>query len=101
MWKKEKNLLTQFWVIICINSKFNFYGKRTETLLAQFWEIIYKTSEFNIMRKKHFIGLVFGNNLHNLWIDNLPMSKSIKLRLLTIIIRCVFSECGNFYPQLF
>ena len=29
------------------------------------------------------------------------MNKPIKLRLLTIIIRCIFSEDGTFYPQLF
>ena len=28
------------------------------------------------------------------------MNKPIRLQLLTIIIRCVFSEVGNFYPQL-
>ena len=33
--------------------------------------------------------------------DDLPMNKPIKLRLLTMIIRCVFSEGGKFYPQLF
>ena len=33
--------------------------------------------------------------------DNLPLNKPIKLRLLTIIIRPVFSENGKFYPQLF
>ena len=33
--------------------------------------------------------------------DDLPLNKPIKLRLLTIIIRCVFSEGGKFYPQLF
>ena len=29
------------------------------------------------------------------------MNKPTRLRLLTIIIRCVFSEGGKFYPQLF
>ena len=29
------------------------------------------------------------------------MNKPISLRLLTVIIRCVFSEGGKFYPQLF
>ena len=29
------------------------------------------------------------------------MNKHKKLHLLTIIIRCVFSEDGKFYPQLF
>ena len=33
--------------------------------------------------------------------DDLPLSKPIKLRLLTIIIRYVISEDGKFYPQLF
>ena len=33
--------------------------------------------------------------------DNLPMNKPMKLRLLTIIIRYVFTEGSNFYPQLF
>ena len=33
--------------------------------------------------------------------DDLPLNKLIKLRLLTIIIRSVFSEDGKFYPQLF
>ena len=30
--------------------------------------------------------------------DDLSLNKPIKLRLLTIIIRCVFSEDGKFYP---
>ena len=33
--------------------------------------------------------------------DDLPMNKPVKLRLLTIIIRSVFSEDGKFYPELF
>ena len=33
--------------------------------------------------------------------DDLPMNKPIKLRLLTINIRLVFSEDGKLYPQLF
>ena len=32
--------------------------------------------------------------------DDLPMNKPIKLRLLTIINSCVFSEDSKFYPQL-
>ena len=34
-------------------------------------------------------------------INDLPQNKPIKLSLLTIIIRSVFSEDGKFYPQLF
>ena len=32
---------------------------------------------------------------------DLPLNKPIKLRLLTIIIRSIFSEGSKFYPQLF
>ena len=44
---------------------------------------------------KEFLKIKFKFN------DDLPLNKPIKLRLLTIIIRCVFSEDGKFYPQLF
>ena len=33
--------------------------------------------------------------------DDLPPNKPVKLHLLTIIIRSVFSADGKFYPQLF
>ena len=33
--------------------------------------------------------------------DDLPLNKPIKFHLMTIIIRCVLSEDGKFYPQLF
>ena len=33
--------------------------------------------------------------------DDLPLNKPIKLRLLTIIIRAIFSKDNKFYPQLF
>ena len=33
--------------------------------------------------------------------DALSLDKAIKLRLLIIVIRSVFSEDGKFYPQLF
>ena len=33
--------------------------------------------------------------------DDLPMNKPVKLHLLTITIRCVFSEHDKFYPKLF
>ena len=33
--------------------------------------------------------------------NNLPLNKPLKFHLVTIIIRCVFSESGKFYPQLF
>ena len=33
--------------------------------------------------------------------DNLPLSKPLKLHLLTITVRCIFEEDGKFYPQLY
>ena len=33
--------------------------------------------------------------------DDLPLNKPIKFHLMTIIIRCVLSEDGKFYPELF
>ena len=33
--------------------------------------------------------------------DDLPLNRPVKLHLLTIVIRCVFSEHDKFYPQLF
>ena len=33
--------------------------------------------------------------------DDLPLNKLLKFHLMTIIIRCVFSEDGKLYPQLF
>ena len=33
--------------------------------------------------------------------DDLPLNKLLKFHLMTIIIRCVFSEDDKLYPQLF
>ena len=33
--------------------------------------------------------------------DDILLKKPLKLHLMTIIIRCVFSEDGKLYPQLF
>ena len=33
--------------------------------------------------------------------DKLPLNKSLKLHMLTIIFRCVFEEDGKFYLQLY
>ena len=53
--------------------------------------IVAKKVEYRIDLKK----IRFESN------DDLPLNKPIKLPLLTIIIRYVFSEDGKFYPQLF
>ena len=44
---------------------------------------------------KDFMKIKFKSN------DDFPLNKLTKLRLLTIIIKCVISEDGKFYPQLF
>ena len=33
--------------------------------------------------------------------DHLPLNKLLKFHLMTIIMRCVFSEDGKLFPQLF
>ena len=33
--------------------------------------------------------------------DNLPLNKTLKIRTMTITIRCVFSEENKLYPQVF
>ena len=45
--------------------------------------------------RKDYMKIRFKSN------DDLPLKKPIKLHLLTIIISCVISEDGKFYPQLF
>ena len=44
---------------------------------------------------KDFIKIEFNTD------DNLPLNKQLKLHMLTIIVRCVFEESGNLYPQLY
>ena len=66
----------------------------------EIWEGIKKEIETinggeKIQYGKDFKKIRFESN------DDLPLNKPIKLRLLTIIIRSVFSEDGKFYPQLF
>ena len=45
--------------------------------------------------------LNMGKIFKKLDLSLMPLNKPIKLRLLTIIIRSVFSEGSKFYPQLF
>ena len=33
--------------------------------------------------------------------DDLPLNKLLKLRMLTIAVRSVLEEDGNFYPQIY
>ena len=59
------------------------------------WEIETINGGKKIEYEKDYMKIRFKSN------DELRLNKTIKLRLLTIIIRCVISEDGKFYPQLF
>ena len=50
-----------------------------------------KKSEYG----KDFMKIKFNTD------DNLPLSKPLKLHLLTINLRCIFEEDIKFYPQLY
>ena len=75
-------------------------NKEVSKKYEEVWEGVKKEIEAinggeKIEHWKDFKTIRFESN------DDLPMNKPIKLRLLTIIIRYVFSEDGKFYPQLF
>ena len=64
------------------------------------WEDVKKEIETindgqKIEYEKEYMKIRFKSN------DDLLLNKPIKLRLLTMIIRCVVSEDDKFYPQLF
>ena len=74
--------------------------KKLKNVLKEVWDGIKKEIETinggkKVEYSKDFKKIKFESD------DDLPMNKSVKLQLLTIIIRCVFSEGGKFYPQLF
>ena len=74
--------------------------KKFQKNMKKFGKVLKKKLKRLIVAKKLNMGKIFkkirfGSN------DNLPLNKPIKLRLLTIIIRYVFSEDRKFYPQLF
>ena len=64
------------------------------------WEGIKKEIETINSGAKYEYGGYFKNIRFESY-DDLPLNKPIKLQLLTIIIRSVFSENGKFYPELF
>ena len=75
-------------------------NKEVSKKYEEVWEGVKKEIETinggeKIEYGKDFLKIRFESN------DDLPLNKPIKLCLLTIIIRCVFSEDGKFYPQLF
>ena len=75
-------------------------NKEVSKKYEEIWDGIKKEIEtINGSKKieygKDFLKSRFKSN------DYLPLNKPIKLHLLTIIIRSVFSEDDKFYPQLF
>ena len=75
-------------------------NKEVSKNMKKFGKVLKNKLKRLIVAKKLNMGKIlkkirFGSN------DNLPLNKPIKLRLLTIIIRYVFSEDRKFYPQLF
>ena len=75
-------------------------NKEVSKKYEEVWEVIKKEIEIINSGEK----IEYGKDLKKIRFesnDDLPRSKPMKLRLLTIIIRSVFSENGKFYPQLF
>ena len=75
-------------------------NKEVSKKYEEVWEGVKKEIETinggkKIEYGKDYMKIRFKSN------DDLPLNKAIRLRLLTIIIRCVISEDGKFYPQLF
>ena len=75
-------------------------NKEVSKKYKEVWEGVKKEIETinggkKIEYEKDYMKLMFKSN------DDLPLNKPIKLRFLTIIIRCVISDNGKFYPQLF
>ena len=73
--------------------------KEVSKKYKEVWESVKKEIETinggeEIKYGKDYMKIRFKSN------DDLPLNKPIKLRLLTIIIRSVFSGDGKFYPQL-
>ena len=75
-------------------------NKEVSKKYEEVWEGVKKEIETinggkKIEYEKDYMKIRFKSN------DDLPLNKSLRLRLLTIIIRCIISEDGTFYPQLF
>ena len=75
-------------------------NKEVSKKYEEVWEGVKKEIETinggeKIEYGKDYMKISFESN------DDLRLNKPIKLHLLTIIIRPVFSEDGKFYPQLF
>ena len=83
-----------------MNFWFCWWKPRSIKKYAYVWnEIKNKIKAINVGKEndygKDYIKITFNSD------DDLPLNKPLKFHLMTIIIRCVFSEDGKLYPQLF
>ena len=67
--------------------------------MKKFGMVLKKKFKLLMVAKKLIMGDIWKNRFESN--DDLPVNKPIKLRLLTTIIRILFSENGKFYPQSF
>ena len=84
------NYFQMMWIEI---KKFQRDMKKFGKVLKKILKRLMATKELNMGKILKIIK--FESN------DDLPMNKLKRLHLLTIIIRCVFTKGGKFYPQLF
>ena len=70
-------------------------NKETKELLKKYVFNVFKESKSECDYEKDYMKIKFNSD------DNLPLNKPLRFHNMTIIIRCVFSEGGKLYPQLF
>ena len=74
-------------------------NKEVSKNMKKFGKVLKKIETINVGKKmeygKDYMKIRFKSN------DDLSLNKPIKLRLLTIIIRAIFSKDSKFYPHLF
>ena len=76
-----------------------FGNENVLRIFANIWKSIRtKTEEYTgsiVQYDQDYIRIKLESN------DNLPTGKTVNIRLATIIIRSVFAQNGEYYPQLF
>ena len=76
-----------------------FGNENVLRIFANIWKSIRTKIEENtsgiVQYDKDYMRIKFESN------DNLPTDKIVNIRLATIIIRSVFAQNGEYYPQLF
>ena len=71
------------------------YLKNVQMFAMEFWDKIKAINGDECDYGKDYMKIKFNSD------DDFPLNKLLKFHLMTIIIRCVFSEDGKLYPQLF